>query len=248
MSMQPGWYPDPFSSGGYIRWWDGQRWGQSTLAPAVEAGAVADPAAPVPFPPPGVAPPPPPPPAFAPTPGPAGLPLDTEGRPVPVASWGSRAIAKILDWMIESFIAAPFVLFVVRDSFLRFWDAVQALPTDTTTVPDSLVRQFTSDVTSQVTAITAVTVVVAFLYTVPQDAIWNRTLGKRLLGIRIRPKDVDGRLGWTRATVRWLVWTGLSLPLGGVLLLLDILWPLWDQPWRQALHDKAAGTVVARSR
>ncbi len=31
---------------------------------------------------------------------------------------------------------------------------------------------------------------------------------------------------------------------GGLFLLLDDLWPLWDKPWQQALHDKAAKTVV----
>ena len=244
MSMQPGWYPDPFSSGGYVRWWDGQRWGQST---AVADGTTAtDPGAPVPLPPPMTAPLPPAPGAYQ--AGAESLPLDSTGTPVALSSWGSRAAAKIMDWLIESVIAAPFVALMLRDSFMRFFDAIQALPDDATQVPPSVVTQFTNDITDHVVTITVVTVIVGFLYTVPQDAIWNRTLGKRMLGIRIRPKDADGRLGWPRATGRWLVWIGLSLPLGGVLLLIDILFPLWDKPWRQAIHDKVAGTVVARVR
>jgi uncharacterized RDD family membrane protein YckC len=250
MSMQPGWYPDPFSSGGYVRWWDGQRWGQST-AVAEGAATTTDPGSPVPLPPPMTAPLQPAPGAYQPggyQPGASAAPLDTTGAPVALSNWGSRAAAKIIDWLIESVIAAPFVALLLRDSFMRFFDAIQALPADATQVPPSIITQFTNDITDHVLTITVVTVVVGFLYTVPQDAIWNRTLGKRMLGIRIRPKDVDGRLGWPRATVRWLVWIGLSLPLGGVLLLVDILFPLWDKPWRQAIHDKAAGTVVARLR
>ena len=246
MSMQPGWYPDPFSSGGYVRWWDGQRWGQST-AVAADSGTTTAPGVPVPLPPPMAAPLPQAP-AYSTVAAPPSAPLDTTGTPVVLASWGSRAVAKIVDWLIESAIAAPFIAFLLRDSFVRFFDAIEALPADATQVPPAVVQQFTDDVASHVGLITAVTVLVAFLYTVPQDAIWNRTLGKRLLGIRIRRKDVEGRLGWTRATVRWLVWTALSVAFGGILLLVDILFPLWDKPWRQAIHDKAAGTVVERTR
>jgi uncharacterized RDD family membrane protein YckC len=245
MSMQPGWYPDPFSSGGYVRWWDGQRWGQST-AVAADTTTTTDLGAPVPLPPPMTTPLPAVP-AYPPGLAPEN-PLDTTGTPVVLATWGSRAIAKIIDWLIESVIAAPFIAILMRDSFIRFFDAIEALPTDATTVPPAVIQQLTDDVTSRAGLITAVTVLIGFLYTVPQDAIWNRTVGKRLLGIRIRPKDADGRLGWGKAIVRWLVWTALSVAFGGVLLLVDILFPLWDKPWRQAIHDKAATTIVVRTR
>ncbi|WP_338320576.1 hypothetical protein [Streptomyces lonarensis] len=36
----------------------------------------------------------------------------------------------------------------------------------------------------------------------------------------------------------------------GVLLvgLLNVVWCLWDRPWRQCWHDKVAGTFVAAVR
>jgi hypothetical protein len=34
-----------------------------------------------------------------------------------------------------------------------------------------------------------------------------------------------------------------AVPFGG---LLDALWPLWDRPLHQCLHDKVASTVVVR--
>ncbi len=29
--------------------------------------------------------------------------------------------------------------------------------------------------------------------------------------------------------------------------LLDLLWQLWDQPYRQCLHDKITNTIVVRT-
>ena len=46
------------------------------------------------------------------------------------------------------------------------------------------------------------------------------------------------------ATRRWLVEVGCGLI--GVVALLDGLWQLWDQPYRQCLHDKWPQTVVVK--
>ena len=42
--------------------------------------------------------------------------------------------------------------------------------------------------------------------------------------------------------------TGGQLVIGFVFVLIDCLWPLWDKPWQQAIHDKAAKTVVVPKR
>jgi uncharacterized RDD family membrane protein YckC len=52
-------------------------------------------------------------------------------------------------------------------------------------------------------------------------------------------------IGLGRACKRALVASLLALT--GVGLVLDLLWPLWD-PYKQTLHDKAAGTVVLHRR
>jgi uncharacterized RDD family membrane protein YckC len=85
---------------------------------------------------------------------------------------------------------------------------------------------------------------VMFLYLVPQNVWYGRTVGKRALGIRIRMLAEDRNPRWGEATIRYAVF-GIGLMFaGGIFVLVDCLWPLWDKPWAQALHDKAAKTVV----
>jgi len=80
------------------------------------------------------------------------------------------------------------------------------------------------------------------LYDVLPTARWGRTLGKKLCGLQVR--DIEGHEPPTfgRALVRWLVYSVPGLLLIGVV---GVLWCLFDRPWRQCWHDKAAHTFVA---
>ena len=63
-------------------------------------------------------------------------------------------------------------------------------------------------------------------------------LGKRAMGLEVRTADGFARIGFPRATVRWLVhWVSFAL-----LLLGFLIQPF--TPRKQALHDLASGTVV----
>ncbi|GHF25799.1 RDD family protein [Streptomyces griseoluteus] len=88
----------------------------------------------------------------------------------------------------------------------------------------------------------AVLLVFGVVYEVLPTARWGRTLGKRLCGIQVR--DIEGHQppSFGAALRRWLVY---SLP--GVLGIgvIGVLWGLFDRPWRQCWHDKAAHTFVA---
>lgn len=71
---------------------------------------------------------------------------------------------------------------------------------------------------------------------------WGRTLGKKLVGLEVR--DIEGHQppSFGAALRRWLVY-GVPGLLGiGVV---GVLWCLFDRPWRQCWHDKAAHTFVA---
>ncbi|MFD5636855.1 RDD family protein [Streptomyces sp. NPDC127077] len=91
-------------------------------------------------------------------------------------------------------------------------------------------------------AVLAVLLVAGVLYEVLPTVKWGRTLGKKLCGIEVR--DIEGHEPPTfgRALGRWLV---LSVPSLLVVGLVGVVWCLFDKPWSQCWHDKAAHTFVA---
>lgn len=99
-------------------------------------------------------------------------------------------------------------------------------------------------------AILLVIVALWFAYEVPALANSGQTLGKRLMRLKVVSLSAEQRLGFGRAMRRW---NTLGLPvflwfccLGFVLQLIDCVFPLFDRPLRQALHDKRAQTVVVQ--
>ncbi|NKI39747.1 RDD family protein [Streptomyces physcomitrii] len=80
------------------------------------------------------------------------------------------------------------------------------------------------------------------LFEVLPTAKWGRTLGKRLCGLDVRDIEAHQPPGFGSAVRRWLVFTVPGLLLIGVV---GVVWCLFDRPWRQCWHDKAARTFVA---
>ncbi|MFE9879641.1 RDD family protein [Streptomyces sp. NPDC005784] len=91
-------------------------------------------------------------------------------------------------------------------------------------------------------AVLAVLLLFGVLYEVLPTAKWGRTLGKKLCGIEVR--DIEGHEppAFGRALSRWLV---LSVPCLLLVGFVGVLWCLFDKPWSQCWHDKAAHTFVA---
>ncbi|MFJ1677741.1 RDD family protein [Streptomyces sp. NPDC088251] len=73
-------------------------------------------------------------------------------------------------------------------------------------------------------------------------AKWGRTLGKKLCGLEVRDIESHGAPSFGAALRRWLVYGVLGVLVVGVA---NVLWCLFDRPWRQCWHDKAAHTFVA---
>ncbi|SEN60224.1 Uncharacterized membrane protein YckC, RDD family [Actinacidiphila rubida] len=89
--------------------------------------------------------------------------------------------------------------------------------------------------------------VLYFAYEGGMTAARGQTLGKmavRIRAARLSDGDVPGSAGWTRAAVYALPGVLTVVLVGPLFWLLNALWCLWDRPYRQCLHDKAARTVV----
>jgi uncharacterized RDD family membrane protein YckC len=80
----------------------------------------------------------------------------------------------------------------------------------------------------------------------------GQTVGMMAVGIRVVRAETMAVLGYGRALGRALI-EGVLRLLGivravlGILLLVDLLWPLWDKR-NQTLHDKVVGSVVVRTK
>ncbi len=80
------------------------------------------------------------------------------------------------------------------------------------------------------------------LYEVLPTAKWGRTLGKKLCGIEVRDIEAHEPPTFGAALRRWLVYSIPGLLGIGIV---GVLWCLFDRPWHQCWHDKAAHTFVA---
>ena len=81
-------------------------------------------------------------------------------------------------------------------------------------------------------------------FTLGHGGASGQTWGKKLAGIRV-VHESGAPIGYVRALIRWAVAIGLTILLI-VPNLIDVLWPLWDSK-RQALRDKAVGSIVIRA-
>ncbi len=81
------------------------------------------------------------------------------------------------------------------------------------------------------------------LYEVLPTLRWGCTLGKKMFGLKVLTMEQQERPGFGSAFVRWLTYGGLAVLVVGVV---NVLWCVFDRPWRQCWHDKIAGTFVSR--
>lgn len=220
-SQPPGWYPDPYgATDGVERWWNGVQWLAETRGPVA---------------------------------APTWAPAPWEQQPAPssepaLASWGARVGAYLLDII-------PFIVLVtlVLGTFGWFDLVGRAADGDESALTE-LEALSTPGSAASVSSV-VVGAIGYFLYNVGFHMRRGQTPGKMLVGIRVRMLDED-RLPDARAAVlRWAVQQGgpqlLSSIAGlgffaGLFSIVDHLWPLRD-PRRQALHDKAARTIVVRA-
>ena len=138
-----------------------------------------------------------------------------------LASVGQRAVAQLLDGLI---IGIP--LFILTYSFGG----------DITDTEDS-----------NLLWLTLLWLGVSLFYNTAMIAIYGATLGKRIMKLRVVNRTDGSPVTWTYAAVRALVPTLAGVvPVIGFALNIAVYVRAFFHPFRQGLHDAAAGTIVVR--
>ncbi|MFF0431875.1 RDD family protein [Streptomyces sp. NPDC004327] len=155
------------------------------------------------------------------------------------AGMGRRLLARIVDGVVfgaaMGAVAYPFV----SAALAHIEEKIEAARQSGVTVQVWLVDSTTA---VQFGIVLAAFLVLGVVYEVLPTAKWGRTLGKKLCGIQVRDIEAHEPPTFGAALRRWLVYGVLGLIGVGVL---NVLWCLFDRPWRQCWHDKAARTFVA---
>ncbi len=264
MSPQPpGWYQDP-SSPDQLRYWDGVSWSNHTtpkksptasqsqggLAQAARPGQTGPPVPTTPMPQgsgwqgqPGGGQVPQAAPQFGqPQSGwTTGVPTTADG--VPLASWGRRLAA----WLIDGVILLVLSFVAIRVFVPGYFDGVQALVDAASAQDETAMNNLMPQVTGEASKAALLWLVLSAAYCVGFWTTTAQTPGKMAVGISVRRADRPGPLDLATAVRRRLLTLIQVIPLvGGIYTIvwgLDGLWPLWDSK-RQTLHDKIARTQV----
>jgi uncharacterized RDD family membrane protein YckC len=167
--------------------------------------------------------------------------VEPKPRELVVARWGRR----LGGYLIDSILLGIPVAFFLYDAMAPYLAGVQAQVDPVTgEVNPAFMQDFVADMTSLQFRIGAVYAAIAMVYYVVLHGALGQTLGKMLVGVKV--VQIDGtEAGWGRSVKRSLInpLAQVVPGVGGLLVLLNGLWPLWDEK-SQTLGDKVAGTLV----
>lgn len=257
MSVPAGWYPDPDpeATPGRSRYWDGSTWSEHVRSEADAPSAYptggsyqpeAYPSDPGQHDPYGQT-------GYAQVPG--GKATHAPGGQR-LSGYGRRVGAYLLDGLITvvlTLLAAWSFVSELANVWGTFFEESLAAAEAGAAAPDPML--LTEQTSGPILAITVIGLVINVVYFCGFWRWRGATPGKIMLGLRIRPWELDGPLGWGLVLRRWV---GMNLgalvsvvpilgSFGAIWPIVDLLWPAWDKR-RQALHDKFANTVVIRTR
>jgi uncharacterized RDD family membrane protein YckC len=166
---------------------------------------------------------------------------------VPLASWGKRFGAWVLDGIILGIASYLLIRAFVPDYLTSIERVVDAAAAQDQSSMTALIN----DVAAQAVKAGLLSWVFSAVYCIAFWTTTAQTPGKMALGISVRRADAPGPLDLVTAVRRRLLSAIQIIPfVSGIYFLvfvLDGLWPLWDDK-RQALHDKVAGTQVVEGK
>ncbi|SBT48797.1 RDD family protein [Micromonospora auratinigra] len=184
----------------------------------------------------------------APAPHPGYVPPALAPNGQPLAGFGERLVAWLIDSLIATAVALVLFAPVMIWLFIRMFDQMSTLEADGTVAepdPSTFMTDLFLPLLLAEFGLLLVLLGFYWLYHVEYARRTGQTLGKKAMKLRIVPLDpgatlTRGALG-KRYLVEWVA--GSFVPF---LSYVDGFWQLWDKPWQQCLHDKAAGTVVVK--
>ncbi|MEV5321106.1 RDD family protein, partial [Streptomyces sp. NPDC052687] len=155
------------------------------------------------------------------------------------AGLGKRLVARLIDTVVVAGVTAVAAVPLGARALDHIQEKVDQAKLSGQTVTVWLLDGTTS---MYLGIILGVLMVAGILYEALPVAKWGRTLGKRLMGLEVRDIEAHEPPAFGAALCRWLVY---SVPGMLGVGLVGVLWCLFDKPWRQCWHDKAARTFVA---
>lgn len=155
------------------------------------------------------------------------------------AGLGKRFAARLIDTVVLLGVVGAVSVPLVSKALAHIDDKVEAAKQTGETVTVWLIDGTTAGYFG---GVLAALLVIGVLYEALPTAKWGRTLGKKLCGLEVRDIDSFEAPSFGSALRRWLVYGVLGVLVIGVL---NVLWCVFDRPWRQCWHDKAARTFVA---
>ncbi|MGW7329198.1 RDD family protein, partial [Streptomyces sp. NPDC054840] len=156
-------------------------------------------------------------------------------RAVRPAGLTRRAVARALDSLVHTTVALAVAALLLPEATAHVEAKVDAARASGRT---TTVWLLDGTIAGHLGLVIGAVLLFGILYEVLPTARWGRTPGKKLLGVRVLDTATLRPPTFGAALRRWLVYAVLGLP--------GSLWCLVDRPRRQAWHDKAARTYVAR--
>ncbi|MEV4491621.1 RDD family protein [Micromonospora coxensis] len=212
------------------------------------AGGFAPPSGPTPqgyavppqYAPPGLTPPP----GYVGPPRPMVAPPALAPNGQPLASFGDRLLAALIDGAIMGGVAAVLAVPAVLIFVMVMMPDLTATNPDGTLASDPF-TDFLLPLLALEAGLFALIFALTYVYQVEMTLRTGQTVGKRVMKLKIVPFDPTVALARGVLAKRWL-----AHQVGGSFIpgfsYLDGLWQLWDKPWQQCLHDKFARTVVVK--
>ncbi|WP_214107418.1 RDD family protein [Acrocarpospora catenulata] len=174
-----------------------------------------------------------------------GMPLPP-GVPAPLAEWWQRLVARLIDGVILGVVVYLIIGRIIASAF-------------STTETVSVLGVSAQVQTVSFTGLLLSAIISVLLYGAYEFFLVSRdgqTIGKKVMKIRIVKLGAPLQGGVDTETLikrigvlygpQILGFNTVLNMIAGIFSLVNVLWPLWDKPLQQAIHDKVAGTVVVK--